>query len=146
MLNLPSYVPEREPFATQKNCASHQPHELPRRQVVPRLKRQERQNNQRNPARPSSPWPQITCNVITISMSGDPAIASIEQRVHGWRLRKCSKGPRPPDLAAEKNHGIRTTDIAAVSSQKAHLFQRRAGLEIEPVHDPVCLERKKEET
>ena len=78
-------------------------------------------------------------------MSGDPAIASIEQLVHWWRLRKRSKGPGPPDLAGEKNHGIRTTDTAAVSSQKAHLFQRRAGLEIEPVHDPVCLEGKKEE-
>jgi len=63
-------------------------------------------------------------------MSGDPAIASIEQLVHGWRLRKRSKGPGPPDLAGEKNHGIRTTDTAAVSSQKAHLFQRRAGLEM----------------
>ena len=79
-------------------------------------------------------------------MSGDPAITSIEQLVHGWRFRKRGKGPGPPDLAGEKNHGIRTTDIAAVSSQNVHLFQTRAGVEIEPVHDPVCLQRKKEET
>jgi len=49
-------------------------------------------------------------------------------------------------LAGEKNYSIRPTDITAVSGQKAHLFQRRAGLEIEPFHNPVCLERKKEET
>jgi hypothetical protein len=79
-------------------------------------------------------------------MSGDPAIASIEQLVHGWRLRKRSKGPGPPDLTGEKNHDIRTTDAAAVSGQNANLFQRRAGLEIKPVHNPACLKRKKEET
>ena len=79
-------------------------------------------------------------------MSGDPAISPIEQLVHEWRLRERSKGPGPPDLAGEKNYSIRPTDIAAVSSQKAHLFQRRSRLEIEPLPDPVCLERKKEET
>ena len=79
-------------------------------------------------------------------MSGDPAIASIEQLVHAGRLRKRSKGPGPPDLAGEKNHGIRTTDTAAVSCQNPNLFQRRARLEIEPLHDPVCLQWKKEET
>jgi len=79
-------------------------------------------------------------------MSGDPAIASIEQLVHGWRLRKRSKRPGPPDMAGEKNHRIRTGDAAAVGRQNANLFQRRAGLEIEPLHDPVCLQRKKEET
>jgi hypothetical protein len=49
-------------------------------------------------------------------------------------------------LAGEKNHGIRPTDTAAVSSQQAHLFQRRSRPEIEPLHNPVCLQRKKEET
>ena len=29
--------------------------------------------------------------------------------------------------------------------QNPHLFQRRAGLETEPVHNPVCLQREKEE-
>jgi hypothetical protein len=79
-------------------------------------------------------------------MSGDPAIASIEQLVHSWRLRKRSKGPGPPDLAGEKKHRIRPTDTAAVSSQNPHLFQGRARVEIKPLHDPVCLQRKKEET
>ena len=79
-------------------------------------------------------------------MSGDPAIASIEQLVHAGRLRKRSKGPGPPDVAGEKNHGIRTTDTAAVSSQNANLFQRRAGLEIEPVLNPACLKREEKET
>jgi hypothetical protein len=79
-------------------------------------------------------------------MSGDPAITSIQAVVHAGQLREGSERPGPPDLAGEKNYGIRTTDAAAVSSQNANLFQRRAALEIEPVHDPICLQRKKEET
>jgi len=114
--------------------------------MIPRQEREERQNNQRDPARPSSPRRKFTCNVITTSMSGDPAIASIEELVHAWQLRECSKRPAPPDLAGEKNHGIRTTNIAAGGSQNVHLFQGRAGLEIEPLHNPACLQREKEKT
>ena len=79
-------------------------------------------------------------------MSGDPAIASIKELVHARQSRERSKRLGPPDLAGEKNHGIGTTDIAAVGSQNAHLFQRRALLEIEPLHDPVCLQREEKET
>jgi len=79
-------------------------------------------------------------------MSGDPAIASIEQLVHGWRLRKRSKGPGPPDLAGEKNHGIPTTDIPAVGCQNPHLIQRRTRFEVEAFHNPVRLQWEKKET
>jgi hypothetical protein len=146
MDDLASCAPEGEPFATQKNCAGHQPHELPGRHMILRQKREERQNNQREPARPSSPRRKFTCNVITTSMSGDPAIASIEELVHAWQLREGSKRPGPPDLAGEKHHGLRPTDIAAVGSQNAHLFERRSRLEIEPLHDPGCLQRQEKET
>jgi hypothetical protein len=84
--------------------------------------------------------------MIASSMSGDPAIASIQAVVHAGQLREGSERPGPPDLEGEKNYSIRPADIAAVSSQKAHLFQRRSRLEIKPLHDPVCLQRKKEET
>src|SRR5437660_1333471 len=125
-----SCVPKAEPFATQKNCTGRQPHELPRRDMVPRQKGEERKNNQRNPARPEfkerrsldrrfcksaagkPPLLDVTCNVITTSMSGDPAIASIKELVHARQSRERSKRLGPPDLAGEKNHGIRTTDIA----------------------------------
>jgi hypothetical protein len=84
--------------------------------MIPRQKREERQDTQREPARPSSPRRKFTCNVITTSMSGDPAIASMEKLVHARQLREGSKRPRPPDLAGEKNHCIRPTDIVAVGS------------------------------
>ena len=59
-------------------------------------------------------------------MSGDPAIASIEQLVHAWQLRERSKRPGPPDLAGEKNHGIRTTDIRGRrQSKRASLPEAR---------------------
>jgi len=79
-------------------------------------------------------------------MGGDPAIASIEKLVHAWQLRECSKRPGPPDLAGEKNHRIRPTDIAAVGSQNPHFFHRRARLEIEPLHNPACLQREEKKT
>jgi hypothetical protein len=90
----------------------------------------------------ASPLPQAASNVITTSMSGDPAIASIEEIVHAGQLRECSKRQGPPDLAGEKNYGIRTPKIAAVGSQNADFFQRRARLEVEPLHDPGCLQRE----
>src|SRR5437870_11865710 len=79
-------------------------------------------------------------------MSGDPAITSIQELVHAWQSRYCSKRPGPPDLAGEKNHAIRAADVAAVAGQNAHLFQRRARLEIGPLHYPVRLQREKKET
>jgi hypothetical protein len=114
--------------------------------MILRQEREERQNNQCEPARPSCPPQKFKCNVITTSMSGDPAIASIQELVYAWQLRQSSKRPGPPDLAGEKNHGIRPTDIAAVSSQNPHFFQRRAGLESESLHNPFCLQREKKES
>jgi hypothetical protein len=114
--------------------------------MISRQKREERQNNQRDPTRPSSLRRKFTCNVITTSMSGDGAIASIEELVHARQLRERSKRPGPADFAGEKNHGIRTTNIAAGGSQNVHLFQRRARLKMEPLRNPACLQRKKKET
>ena len=79
-------------------------------------------------------------------MSGDPAIASIEELVHAGQSRESNQGPGPPDLAAEENHGICAADVAAVAGQNAHLFQRGARLETEPLHDPGCLQREKKES
>src|SRR5438034_138052 len=53
MDNLPSCDPEGQPFASKKNCAGHEPHELPGRDMIPREKREGRANNPRNPARQS---------------------------------------------------------------------------------------------
>ena len=132
--------------------------------MIPRQKREGRENNQRNPAPPEfnerrslnrrfcksaagkPPLLDFTCNVITTSMSCDPAIASIKKLVRARQSRECNKGPGPPDLATEKNHGICAADVAAIAGQDAHLFQRRARLEIEPLHYPVCLQREKKET
>src|SRR5205085_1962527 len=66
--------------------------------------------------------------------------------VRSRQSREWNKGPGPPDLATEKNHGICAADVAAITGQDAHLFQRRARLEIEPLHYPVCLQREKKET
>jgi len=79
-------------------------------------------------------------------MPRDPAIASIQEGVQAGQSGECGKRPGPPDLAGEKNHGIRATDIAVIGSQDAHLFQRRAMLENEALHDPVRLQRKEKET
>ena len=87
MDDLSSCAPEGQPFASKKNCAGHEPHGLPRRDLIACQKREGRANNQRNPARPSSPRRQITYNVITTSMSGDPAITSIQELVHAWQSR-----------------------------------------------------------
>ena len=84
--------------------------------------------------------------MIATAMSRDPAITAIQELVHAGQPGERDERPGPPDLAGEKNHGIRTTDIAAVGSQNAHLFQRRARLEIEPLHEPVCLQREEKET
>jgi len=137
---------------------------LPGRDMIPRQNRKGRENNKPDPGRPEfkerrsldrrfcksatgkPPLLDLTCNVITTAMSCDPAIASIQELVHAGQPRECNKGPGPPDLAAEKNHGICTTDVAAVAGQDAHLFQRRARLEIEPLHYPVCLQPEKKET
>ena len=132
--------------------------------MLPHQKREGWENNQRNPAPPEfkerrslnrrfcksaagkPPLLDFTCNVITTSMSCDPAIASIKKLVRARQSREWNKGPGPPDLATEKNHGICAADVAAITGQDAHLFQRRARLEIEPLHYPVCLQREKKET
>jgi hypothetical protein len=145
MDDLFSCDPEGQPFASKKNCVGHEPHELPGRDMISRQKREGRKNNQGNPGRPSSPRRHITYNVIATSMSCDPAIASIQEFAHAGQSCERDEGPGPPDLAGEKNHGSRTADVAAVAGQDAHLFQGRARLKIEPLHDPVCVEREKKE-
>src|SRR5438067_12502872 len=148
MHDLPSCAPEGEPCATQESCAGHQPHELPGHNMNPRQKREGRENNQRNPAPPEfkerrslnrrfcksaagkPPLLDFTCNVITTSISCDPAIASIEKLVRARQSRERNKGPGPPDLATEKNECICGADVATGAGQDAHVFQRRARLEL----------------
>ena len=84
--------------------------------------------------------------MIATSMSGDPTITSMQKVVYAGQSGEDGEGPGPPDLAGEKNHGLRPTDIAALGSQNAHLFQMRPRLESDPLHDPGCLQREEEET
>src|SRR5437764_15294620 len=111
MDDLSSCAPEGQPFASKKNCAGHEPHELPGRDMIPREKRKGRKPDQWNPRRPEfkerrllsrrftktaverPPLLEAAANVITIAMSCDPAMASITDVVHAWLSRIFNKRP-----------------------------------------------------